>query len=148
MPVDPEAMRTWFNKVAILRRLNVEIVRLEPGHSWLELKPTEDMRNPNGAVNGALLSALIDQAGGAAVSSLVEPDEYPSTMDLAIHFLTGAFRAPIVAECRVLRRGRRHAWVTVEVRDAEGKLCAHGTGTWALQGGSPNALGPLLPGVL
>jgi uncharacterized protein (TIGR00369 family) len=138
---DLDSLRSWFNERAATRMLCMRCEHLEPGRALLTMTPPEEVGNPNGAVNGGLITALADQAGGIAVSTALEPDDYTSTAQLDVHFLRPLVAIPARAEATVRRRGRRLAFPSVEIRDAEGELCALATGTWAVSPDTPHPYG-------
>jgi acyl-CoA thioesterase len=88
--------------------------------------------NPNGAVHGAVLFALLDTAMGAAVVSVIEEGRICATTDLQIRYLRPVFEGSLTAEVRVVSAGRRMATLTGEVVDAEGRIVATGTSAFAV----------------
>ena len=54
-------------------------------------------------------------------------------MDLGITYLRPALGPRITAEARVLRKGRQVAVSEVEIKDAEGRLCAKGRTLYAIR---------------
>jgi uncharacterized protein (TIGR00369 family) len=130
---DLESLRDWFNERAATRMLSMRCEPLKPGRAVLTMDPPAEVGNPNGAVNGGLIAALADQAGGIAVSTRLDRDEYAATAQLDVHFLRPLLATPARAEATVRRRGRRLAFPNVEIRDADGELCALATGTWSVE---------------
>jgi uncharacterized protein (TIGR00369 family) len=130
-----EALRRRFDGIALTRHLWARLVELDAGRSRLVVDPPATGRNPNGAVNGGVLAAIIDITGGFAVAATVPGGENLVTTDLSIHYMRAARALPVVAEAEVIRRGRRAAFVRIDVRDAEA-LCATATGTWLVGSGA------------
>jgi uncharacterized protein (TIGR00369 family) len=134
-----EHLRKWFNAMPIMRTLSARVEALAPDGVTVVVTPPAGELNPNGAVNGGILAAVADVTGGFAVSVGGPDSEYQSTSDLTLHFMRAALAHPLTARATVLRRGRRHVVVQIEIRDAGGELCAVATGTWVLMPGSPHA---------
>ena len=95
-------------------------------------EPGEQHYNPIGVVHGGLAATLLDSAMGASYTArfrsapAIRPSRPSSTWCARSRPRAG----PIVAEGRVLHRGSRVA--TAEgrlVREADGKLLAHGSST-------------------
>jgi uncharacterized protein (TIGR00369 family) len=72
-------------------------------------------------VHGGAISTLIDVAATAATWSGAEPTDNPrgATIGLTVDFLRAARGADLVADARVLRRGRSVCFCEVDVRDGD-----------------------------
>jgi uncharacterized protein (TIGR00369 family) len=105
------------------------ILSLEPGRVVFCCEPDESTYNPIGTVHGGLACTLADTVTGCAVQSVLEPGSSYTTIDIAVSFLrpvtlaSGMLRATGV----VTRSGRRVAFATAEVQDADGRLVATAT---------------------
>jgi uncharacterized protein (TIGR00369 family) len=130
---------TWFNDLAVLRAMGATCERLEPGHSHASLRPAGDLNNPNGAVPGTTLAAFVDVVGGMAVSTVSSADEWFATEHLGLSFLRPAFGSRFTGRSEVLRRGRGHTWVRIDVLDDQDRICVAAEGTWAMIPGAPEA---------
>lgn len=85
-----------------------------------------------GAVGGGVLAALLDEAMGRAVGSLRDgfaTAELRTSFRRPVRVETG----PLRVEAAVLHVGPETALVEAQLVDAEGRLYAHGTATWALE---------------
>ena len=107
--------------------LGMRLVSLSPGHARVSLKLRPEHRNFNGFVFGGIIMALADQAFAYGSNSL----SYPSlASQFNIHFIAGASVSDeLIAECRVVRSGRRVGVSEIKVVNQDGKLIAQATGT-------------------
>ena len=80
-------------------------------------------------VHGGIIMYTLDNVCGIAVMT-VNPGVDQLTMELKINFLEPLRRGPFRASGKVVRAGKTVAVAEGEVRDAEGRLCAKGMGTW------------------
>jgi uncharacterized protein (TIGR00369 family) len=118
------------------RHLGIEVD--EAGEGWVRLRvPVRDeLRNATGApVHGGVYSALVDTAVGGALSTLHPASEGgvgQTTLDLNVSFIAGAAAGDIVAEGRILKRGRVIAFGEARITDSDGKLLAVGRATYML----------------
>ena len=101
----------------------------DAGEGWIRLRvPVKDpLRNSAGApVHGGVLGALgtthENAAGGVG----------QTTLDLNVSFLAAAGDGDILAEGRLLRRGRTIAFGEARITDGAGKLVAVGRATYML----------------
>lgn len=86
----------------------------------------------HGAAHGGVLAFLCDVAALAAVHTMLRSDERAAgTAELNISYLSPAVGG-VVAEARVLRKGRTLAVTDLDLRDAAGKLLAKGRVSYAL----------------
>lgn len=96
------------------RRNLGELVSIAPGHARLRLDPDEEMVRPGGIVSGPVLMGVVDVAAWAVVLAHVGPVAMAVTHSLNMAFLRGCAVAPVVADARLLKLGRRLA--TIDVR--------------------------------
>jgi uncharacterized protein (TIGR00369 family) len=110
----------------------------DAGEGWVRLRvPVADgLRNAAGApVHGGVLSALVDMAVGGALGTTHDNAAGgvgQATLDLNVSFLAAAGDGDIVAEGRLLRRGRSVAFGEARITDGAGKLVAVGRATYML----------------
>jgi len=110
----------------------------DAGEGWVRLRvPVGDgLRNAAGApVHGGVLSALVDMAVGGALGTTHDNAAGgvgQTTLDLNVSFLAAAGDGDIVAEGRLLRRGRSIAFGEARITDGAGKLVAVGRATYML----------------
>ena len=110
----------------------------DAGEGWVRLRvPVKDgLRNAAGApVHGGVLSALVDMAIGGALGTTHDNaggGVGQTTLDLNVSFLAAAGDGDLVAEGRLLRRGRTIAFGEAKISDSAGKLVAVGRATYML----------------
>jgi acyl-CoA thioesterase len=107
--------------------LKIKLVELTPGYAKVTMKLTPEHLNFNGMVFGGIVMAVADQSFAYATNSLVSPS---IATQFNIHLISGA--APgdeLIAECRVVKSGRRIGVSEMTVTNQAGKLIAKATGT-------------------
>lgn len=102
---------------------------IEPGHTVFELDVSERHHNPMGTLHGGVYCDLADAAMGYAYAATLQEGERFTTIELKINFLKAVTRARIVAEARVVSRGRTIGYVECDVRDEGGGLVARAAST-------------------
>ena len=111
----------------IARFLKTSLVELKPGYAKVMMKVGPEHLNFNGLVFGGIIMAVADEAFAYATNSLIQPS-YASQVN--IHFLNGpAVGDELIAECRVLKSGRRVGISEMQVTNQDDKLIAKATGT-------------------
>ena len=126
------------------RHLGVEVDAA--GEGWVRLKvPVRDeMRNGPGApLHGGVFSALVDMAVGGALattSARAEGGVDQTTLDLNVSFMAAATAGSVLAEGRLLRRGRAIAFGECRITDDAGKLLAVGRATYMIVPPRPGSL--------
>ncbi len=107
--------------------LKMELRELSPGCARVAMKLTPEYQNFNGMVFGGIIMAVADQAFAYASNSLAFPSV---ASQFNTHFIAGAeVNDELIAECRVVRSGRRVGVSEITVTNQEGKLIAKSTGT-------------------
>lgn len=107
--------------------LQMRLVELTPGYAKVSMRLRPEYQNFNGLVFGGMVMVVADQAFAYASNSLA----YPSlASQFNIHFVSGAgVSDELIAECRVLRSGRRVGISEMTVTNQGGNLIARATGT-------------------
>lgn len=122
------------------RHLGIEVADAGEGWVRLRVRVRDELRNAAGApVHGGVLSALVDASVGGALSTLHAASEGgvgQTTLDLNVSFLAAAQEAEILAEGRILRRGRSIAFGEARITDPGGRLLAVGRATYMILPGS------------
>jgi acyl-CoA thioesterase len=117
-----------------------ELEAAEPGRAVLRMRVTSKHKQVHGVVHGGVLAALADTAGGLATYMVVPPGTRLATVEMKINYLEPVDRGTIVAQARVLRRGRNFAVVDCDVLDSAGRLAAKALLTYSIgatDGGEP-----------
>ena len=126
--------------IGYMADLGVERTLWKPGASRLELTLTEDHLNKGGVAHGGIHMMLLDSALGSALVASLKVEEWCATAQLSTSFLAAARPGErMVAEGRVLRRGKNVAHLAGEVKVGE-RLVASATGTWAIWSSRPPSL--------
>ena len=107
------------------------ITDVEVGRVVFECTPDESAYNPIGVVHGGLVCTLADSVVGCAVQTTLEAGVAYTSVDLNVSYLrpvtvdSGRLRAV----GRVTKPGRRVAFASAEVFDANDKVVATATST-------------------
>src|SRR5262245_23448886 len=116
--------------------LGISVDDAGPGWVRLRVPVRDELRNAAGApVHGGVYSALVDTAVGGALSTLHESAEGgvgQTTLDLNVSFIGGATGGDIVAEGRILKRGRSIAFGEARITDGAERLLAIGRATYMI----------------
>ena len=113
--------------------LNVRLTAVEPGRCTFEGSPTDAHRNPHGTIHGGWTASILDGCMGLAVFSMQEADRASATATLEIKIIRPLrIGEPYSCRAAVTHSGRSLAHAEAALRDADGKLVATGTSTYAV----------------
>ncbi|MGA2295314.1 MAG: PaaI family thioesterase [Acidimicrobiales bacterium] len=103
--------------------------------------PDESLYNPIGVVHGGLVCTLADTVIGCAVHSLLEPGVAYTSIDLTVNYLRPvvADGTKLLATGTVTKPGRRVAFATAEIVDANNKMVATASGSVLIMDTRTNA---------
>ncbi len=120
-------LRAREEKESIASFLKMRLLELTPGYAKVVMPLAPEYQNFNGLIFGGIVMAVADQAFAYASNSVA----YPSVASqFNIHFIAGANPSDeLIAECRVVRSGRRVGISEITVTNQAGKLIAKATGT-------------------
>jgi len=95
--------------------MGIDVVSVEPGKAVLKMQVRPDMHNGVGWLQGGILAAVADEAMALALYPLLSETEGIATISESTSFVRGAQGGYIIAEGRVIRKGRRVAFTEGEV---------------------------------
>lgn len=116
------------------RFLGMQLEGDEPGRARARVTIGERHHNPNGVTHGAVLFALVDTAMGKATMSVLAEGQYCASVEVQLRFIRPAGDGELVAEVEVLKAGRSVVHLEGRIRDAEDRLIATASGTFAVIG--------------
>jgi acyl-CoA thioesterase len=114
--------------------LGLTINQGEPssGRADVGLEVGDNHLNPHGMAHGAVAFAMMDTAMGAAVMTIVPEGHLCATIEVHTRFHRPVRPGPLVAEAKVLTPGRRVVQLEARTTDAEGRLVASATSSFAV----------------
>lgn len=109
----------------------------EGGEGWarLRLRYQDENSTAMKALHGGAISALIDTTGAMAAwtsAEIATPKYFGSTVGINVNYLSGAIGEDIIAEGRILKRGKEIIYTDVRVTNEQGKLLAQGSVTYRI----------------
>lgn len=109
--------------------LDFRMVEAEHGRVVFAATPDARFYNPIGTVHGGYAATLLDSCMGCAVHSTLAAGQSHTTLELKVNYVRAmtAATGKVTAEGRVLHAGRQVATAEGYLRDAGGRLLAHGT---------------------
>ena len=121
----------WLNgeQSGIAKLIGFRLTTLAPDHALVEFEPGPQHSNPMGTLHGGVLCDIADAAMGMAwIAGLAEGESF-TTVELKINFLRPVWNGKLIAEGKVIRRGRTIGYTECEIRDEAGRLVAKSSST-------------------
>lgn len=117
-----------FMAIAFAEFLRVEIRHLERERAVLRLPFRQENINPNGSLHGGATASLLNLAGALAVWTGVDMSAVSllQTVDFSVQYIAAVMHEDVVAEARVLRRGRDVFFLEVTAWGAAQQLVSKG----------------------
>jgi uncharacterized protein (TIGR00369 family) len=104
-----------------------------PGTARVRLAAGEAQLRPGGTVSGPAMMALCDATMYVAILAAIGPVALAVTTNLSINFLRKPEPGDLVADCKLLKLGKRLAVGEVSVSSAgSGELVAHCVATYSI----------------
>ena len=115
-------------------RLGLQTEVIEPDHVRLALPFREENVTVGDVVHGGAISSLVDTAATVAAWSGLDSldNARGSTISMTVTFVAAARGRDLVADARVVRRGKTICFCEVDVQDGEGTTVAQGLITYKL----------------
>ena len=121
------------------RLLEIRVEELGGDRARLRLPFRKELVRTEGVVHGGAIATLVDNAAAIAIFGprMAEPGARPplgATIDMNLHYLSPAVKEDLVAEARILKRGRSISVAEVGVKTPGGKEVARGLVTYLTKG--------------
>ena len=123
-------MRKVIENVPFMRHLAMELDDGGEGWARLRMRYQDENSTAGKALHGGAIASLIDTTGAMAAWTTAEiatPKYFGSTVGVNVNYLSGAIGEDVLAEGRVLKRGKELIYSDVRVTNEAGKLLAQGT---------------------
>ncbi|WP_321343169.1 PaaI family thioesterase [Breoghania sp.] len=113
------------------RTLDFDLREVSEGEAVFVGRPSLAFYNPLGTVHGGWAATLLDSALGCAVQTTLAAGEGYTTLEFKVNCTRPILEnsGEMICEGRVVHRGRRTATAEATLKDADGKLYAHGSET-------------------
>ena len=115
-------------KIPFVEHLGFELVKFENGESQIDFMPRDEHRNSFDVVHGGVCMTLLDVAMAAAARS-VDQEMGVVTIEMKTSFMQAA-KGKLAGKGRLMHRTATMAFTEATIYDADGKPCAHATGTF------------------
>ena len=103
------------------RRFNVRIEKMEPGFARLVMPFSPDFCHGLKVVQGGIVTSIADAAVAHAIMPMLDEGQACTTVELKINFLAPVTKEDMVAEARVVKKGRQIVLGEADVKSPEGK---------------------------
>jgi uncharacterized protein (TIGR00369 family) len=109
---------------------HVRIEEMTPGFARLVLPFRTEYTHALGVVQGGIITAIADAAVAHAIMPMLEAGESCTTVELKINFLAPVTKEDMVAEARVIKKGRQIVLGEADVKSPEGRHFARAMATY------------------
>ena len=124
-------VEAWLASAAFNTYYRFRVGALGADECTLEAPYRDEFERPGGGVSWPVFMAVADVAIYLAIATRCGTHQRWVTVDLHTAFLRPAVREPFTCRARVLRLGRRLAYVVAECTRADGALLTHHVATYA-----------------
>ena len=109
----------------------IEVLAAAGGTATCRLPWREELLRPGGTISGPAMMGLADVAMWAALLGVTGGRDESLTTSLTIHFLRRLPPGAVLAEARILKRGRIIVGEVMIRGEAGAEIAAHVTTSWA-----------------
>lgn len=126
-----ERLVDWHGS-AMAETMNMRLIAVDDGSATFEAFPTEKFYNPQMRVHGGYAATLLDSALGCAVQTKLPAGVGYGTVELKVNYVRkiDASVGRLLCTGNVIHAGRTMLTAEARVVDENGKLYAHGSGTF------------------
>ena len=129
-----EIITEFLNHSPFVRHLGIRLESIEPDHARLAMPYRDELATIGDVVHGGALAAIVDTAAMTASWSAHDAsgELRGTTVGLSVDFLAAARGREVIADARVIRRGKSLCFCDVDVTDADGSLVVKAIVTYKL----------------
>lgn len=111
--------------------MDCHLVEVDDGRAVFKGSPHQRFLNPLGSVHGGWTAGILDSAMACAVHSILAAGQGYTTLEFKVHLVRAVLPSSgeLTCEGRLVHRGGTVATSEGFLRDAAGRLLAHGTET-------------------
>ena len=133
-PITPDTFNRFAEvQLPMAYQLGFRAVTIGDGAATVRMPYHDSTLRPGGTISGPAMMGLADFAMYAALMGAIGQVELAVTTNLNINFLRRPGQADVIADCRILKLGRRLAVLEVTLfSDGEDEPIAHVTGTYSI----------------
>lgn len=125
-----EEVRSWVETSPYTQGLGLKLDRLDAESARLVLPFFEGNTNPGHVLHGGVAASLAAVGAQTVAHAVLGPEAAPFQLaQIQVSYLAAAKQEAVVAEARLLRRGKVLCFVEVDVATEAGKPIAHATAT-------------------
>lgn len=127
-------IRAWIAHGPFDQQLGVSVEALEPDRTVIRLPFRHELTTHGDQIHGGAIASLIDVAATAAAWSGADPDKVRrgTTVGFTVNYLSPGRGQDLVAEARVVKRGKALCVCEVKVSGEDGTLVACGLLTYKI----------------
>ncbi len=116
---------------AIAETLKADIIEFDEEQGTLSSRfvAGHEFTNPTGAVQGGILTAMLDATIGPCMGMTLGDNEFAPTLNINVSFIAAAAPGDFVGHARLINQGRSICYGSAELFDQRGKLVATATAT-------------------
>lgn len=126
-----ERLKDWHGS-AMAETMNMRLIAVEDGSATFEAFPSPKYYNPQMRLHGGYAATLIDSATGCAVQTKLPAGVGYGTIELKVNYVRkiDADVGRLLCTGTVIHAGRTMLTADAKLTDENGKLYAHGSGTF------------------
>jgi uncharacterized protein (TIGR00369 family) len=125
-----DEIKNWVEQSPYSKFLGVELEQIDDSSARLRLPYQDANSNPGKALHGGCAASIGAIAGQAIARAALGKEAGPfHTAQMQVSYLAAAIGEGIVAEAKLLRRGRELCFIGIDVKTTEGKSIASVTTT-------------------
>ena len=114
--------------IPFVAHLGFEMIGFEGGQSEMRFTPKPEHKNSFDVAHGGAIMALLDVSMATAARS-IDKTLGVVTIEMKTSFMQPA-NGTLTAKGRLMHRTKSMAFAETQLFDAQGRLCAHATGTF------------------
>jgi uncharacterized protein (TIGR00369 family) len=119
------------NNDNFMKNFHIEVEEERPGFTKILISITENMMRIGNVVNGGVIAGLYDISGALTVFTIADVMN-SFTISLNVNFVETLSGAYCRINSKILKQGKRHFFLNMEILDEKQNVTSTGSGIWAV----------------
>jgi len=121
---DTQQRVDYFENTPYHQFIGFKVQSFNDGCAEFRLPIGKQIINANGAVHGGIYYTVCDLAASTALSTMLSEDYFSATNDINVSIVAAAYEGELRIQAKVLKMGKRMAFIEARVINEEGDLIA------------------------
>lgn len=127
-----DLVRIFSDRAPIARTFGMRLSYNEDGGAVVDLPYNPHLDHALGGIHGGVYATMLDTAGWFTAAATTDRSCWVATSEFSVHLLQPVQKSSLRAIGQLVKVGKRQVIAEMRLEDGDGRLVAHGVGTFVV----------------